>query len=314
MNRKVFVTGGSGLIARYIVNRFSQDKNYLLYAVVSENRINFAEALYKPFKNVKVITAESLFDDEVKREQLKNSFVIHTAFTRKNDGKEIVRSLQYTYRVFELCKIYSVAGVLNISSRSVYKDPDAGTLNDEDSELCAKGLISAAKYASELLLLSFFANHTTGGRGIKYSNLRVSSVNELKTDNNMTRPLNVFVDCIIKGENIKVYGGSQIMSYIDPRDAAEAVYLMCSSGNKSWKDTYNVGSGCTYTIQELAEKVISIGAELGYAEVNIEVIMKDDFQRAGLNIERIREDFGFEPKITIDEMIRSLFEMKRGRV
>ena len=313
MSMKAFVTGGSGLLGRYIVKRLAEDRNFIVYPVVSEGRVSFSEGLYRYLGNVRIITTVDFLDDSFLAEALPGSIVIHAAFTRKNDGEEIVKSLQYTYKVFNACRKFSAGTVLNISSRSVYKDPETDCLNSEDSALCANGLISAAKYASELLLHSFFSGSTKlYGLGGGYSNLRVSSVNELKTDNNMIRPLNVFVDCVMTGQNIKVYGGNQVMSFIDPRDAAEAVYLICTSGSKNLKDTYNIGTGCTYTIMELAKKVIQTGVKLGYPKVDIDVISKDDNQRAGLDITRLREDFGFEPRITIDDMIRSLFEMKRG--
>lgn len=298
------VTGGSGLLGRHIVKRLSSVSTAKeVIAVVSQERIGFAKDLFDGLDNITVLSKDYLFNNL----SLENACVIHTAFTRNNtDGYEISKSLQYCYSLFRKCKSENVKAVINFSSRSVYKEPAPGKLNDESSELNLCGLISVAKYASELLLLSTFENTM-----IKHTSLRIASVNELKTDNNMIRPLNVFVDCVMNNKPIKVYNGNQIMSFIDPRDVASAVMLLCGT-DKEWKTLYNIGPNqdCTCKLIEMAEKVVDIGVRLGYPRVEIDIVPKDIVQTAGLDTERFKKDFGFVPQYSLDSMIESLFAMK----
>ena len=303
---RIIVTGGTGLLARYIAYEMAGHADELL-AVVSDSRADVAKVLYKDYPQVQVVPKSVFCQSAYLKEKMPGACVIHTAFTRKNDGTEIAASLDYAYSLFSACKEYAASSVLNISSRSVYEEPKEWEVNNEASAIRADSLIAAAKYGTELMLKAFFQ-----GGNVRYASVRVASVNELKMDHNMVRPLNVFVDCVMKGESIKVFNGKQIMSFVDPRDVACAIRLMCLS-SAEWKDTYNIGAGQigTMTLLKMAEKVVAIGERLGYPKVSIDVIEKDIHQTAGLDISRIQKDFGYVPKISLDDMIVSLFEMKR---
>ena len=300
---RAIITGGTGLLARYIIEELLQ-YDFEIVAVVSENRMEFAKTLYS--NNVRLVSNDFFSDANALKKDIPDSCIINTAFTRANEGKEVARSLDYSYSVFDASKRNGAKSVINCSSRSVYEDPGEGCFNTEESEINTDSLIATAKYGSELLLKAFF-----NGTEIKYTNLRISSINELKLDNNMIRPLNIFVDCVISGKNLTVYNGNQTMSFVDPRDVARAVRMICCSST-DWKDVYNVGSGelGTYRLIDMAKSVVRIGEEFGFPPMGIDIIRKNINQSAGLNNDRIFNDFGFSPKISLDEMIRSLYEMR----
>lgn len=301
----VFITGGTGLIARYIIQELSKE-GFNIFAIVSDERVDFAKELYAEVDNVNLISKKCFFENNKMKSALSGAYLIHSAFTRKNDGIEIAKALKYSYQLFDFSKKNDIKGIINISSRSVYKEPVPGELNDERSEIDLDSLIAVAKYGTELLVQGMFEDTS-----IKYTSLRIASVNELKTDNNMVRPLNVFVDCVVNHKNIKVFNGNQIMSFVDPRDVAKAVRLICQSDNE-WKSVYNVGpeKNCTCKLIDMAKLVLEVGLQLGYDKVNIEIVERDIQQSAGLDIKRIQTDFDYYPTITLEIMIKSLFEMK----
>lgn len=292
----VLITGASGLIARFLINRLAKDNNQII--AVSRN-IDLLNQLYdtkniKCFRNLKDINRTEI------------NTIIHCAFTRKNDSSEVASSLDYAKNVFEFSKINSIKQIINLSSRSVYKEPVIGSLNNENSPISPSGQIGIAKYACELLLDSYFKDS-----GINFTSLRLASVNELKTDNNMVRPLNVFVDSMLNGQAIKVIGGMQQMSFIDPRDVAEAIVKLLDT-NKKWQKVYNVGTGwlCTKDLLSMTKMVIEIGKKRGLKPVELNIEEKQVIQSAGLNIDLIQKDTGWEPKITLEQMIEDLYQMK----
>ena len=144
---------------------------------------------------------------------------------------------------------------------------------------------------------------------IKYTNLRIASVNELKLDNTMVRPLNVFVKNVIERRPIKIVGGNQMMSYIDPRDVATSIVKLLQV--PQWQPIYNIGTGwmCTKRLIELANMVVKIGSQLGYNEVPIVIEEKEIYQRAGLDISKITTDTGWIPQISLEMMIKDLYIM-----
>ena len=302
---KAVITGGTGLVARYVAEKLDS-QGFEVILVVSDGRDSFAEELYSGNKNCRIVSRTDFFSEECLNNIIPGAYVVHTAFTRKNEGHEVAKSLDYAYTLFDACKKHGAKGVVNCSSRSIYEEPKEGEFNTEDSPINPTALISTAKYGEELMLRAFFDETK-----IQFTNLRIASINELKTDNNMVRPLNIFVDCVMNGNNIRVFNGTQTMSFVDPRDVANAVCLILSS-DKAWKPVYNVGAGslCTEKLLDMAKKVVEIGVELGYPEAAIEIVEKDITQTAGMSIDLIKQDFGYEPAISLEIMIRSLFSMK----
>lgn len=296
MEKKYIITGASGLVARYIIEKLSQVDANQIIAVSS--RIENITQMYSHFANVQCAENQCVTDF------VRGGVIIHCAFTRTNNGQPVAESVYYAERIFQLAKECEAAAVINISTRSVYIEPKEGELNKEDSELNYNGYISMGKIVVEKMLENMFHDSRT-----KYSSLRLASVNELKTDNTMVRPLNVFVNNVIHGLPIKVVGGMQVMSFIDPRDVADAVCALLNI--EEWKPVYNVGTGwlCTESLLNMAQRVVRIGINNGYSEVPILVEDKQINQRAGLDISLISKDTGWIPQVTLDDMIESLYKM-----
>ena len=306
----IYITGASGLLGRYLISELINNSNYKIVALTScPEKL---KDLLKDKKNkITYSNYKSFLSNKVSKEQLCNGggdkILIHSAFTRKNKPTEIKKALDLTKDIFQKCREMQFQGVLNISSRSVYKEPEIGTLNNEASPLLLKGLISIGKYTTELLAKSYFEDTLT-----QYSNLRIASINELKLDNNIIRPLNVFVDCVINGCSIHIKGGNQIMSYIAPQDVASAIHSLLKIYKKGWKDIYNIGTGwfCTEKIINLAHLVNERALKFGYSKVDVEIENIPVNQTSGLDISRIIADTGWQPKISLCDMIDSLYEIK----
>lgn len=133
---KICVTGGTGLIARHIIMELSKDINNQIYVAVFPGRKNFAKNMYKGLGNVEVLEVDENNMEFQLADYLTGAIVVHTSFTRKNVGTEISKSLFYSYCLFSVCKKFKVKGVINFSSRSVYKEPIEGELNKERHGPC----------------------------------------------------------------------------------------------------------------------------------------------------------------------------------
>lgn len=310
MENTVIITGASGLVARHLVSYLLSNTDSEIVAISSNPGIVWKR---HESSRLKSICYEEFFGASRSRYNNKHAqekgfvHLVHCAFTRKNDAEEVKRSIDLAYQVFNKCVEFEIDGVLNLSSRSIYKEPAEGQLNTEDSELYLPGLIALGKYSVELL-----ANSLLGRARIPYSNLRLASVNELKMDNNMIRPLNVFVENVIAGKPIRVIGGMQVMSFIDPRDVASAICSLLTLPPHQWQDKYNIGTGwlCTDTLLNMARLVVERGMLLGFKPVPINIEERVVNQHAGLDISRITADTGWNPKVNLTGMIDSLFKMK----
>ena len=308
METTIFITGATGLVARFVISELLCKTRFKVIAISSSPEVvnkryrssRLSSIDYKEFLSID--PKDKKFDVEVG-----GYFLIHSAFTRKNDYMEVKRGIDLARDVFKKCVEMNMDGVLNLSSRSVYKEPNEGCLNTEESELFLSGPITLGKYVVEIL-----SDAILGSANVPYSNLRLASVNELKMDNNMVRPLNVFVENVMDGKPLRVIGGMQVMSFIDPRDVATAILSLLCISPTQWKDKYNIGTGwlCTDTLLNLAHLVIERGKHFGFNPVDVNLENKYVNQRAGLDITRITTDTGWKPVYDLSDMIDSLYEMK----
>lgn len=303
----VYITGASGLVGRHLITDLLANTSFIVVAVSSCPEV-VAERCPESARFKSIAYDEFFTCNPFCENYHQVGLLVHCAFTRKNDPQEAKRSLDLAKNVLERCVDLKLSGVINISSRSLYKEPEEGQLNTEDSELNLSGLITLGKYAVELMTASIL-----GRAKIAHTCLRLASVNELKMDNNMVRPLNVFVENVIAGRPIKVVGGMQVMSFIDPRDVASAIRALLVLKPELWKEKYNIGTGwmCTDTLLNMAKLVIERGEHFGFQPVDINLEEKEVHQRAGLDISRITKDTRWMPRISLSDMIDALYEMKR---
>ncbi len=298
----VIVTGATGLVGNQLIETLS--KEFIVFAVSSRKEL--VKQRFKYNTNVIPYSNEEMFSGIMPIN--KASTLIQNAFTRSNEPSQVASATDFVMSVLGLAKRKGIKKVLNISTRSVYKDPEEGELNLEDSPLLPAGTIGIAKHAVECAVREMFSD-----TNVHFSNLRLASVNEVKTHDVLVRPINLFVESMLEGRPIKVISGTQTMSYIDPRDIASAILALLKVDSAIWKPIYNIGTGwlATAKLLDIAEKVKEIGVNkygLKTREINIEP--RDVIMRAGLDISLIQKDTGWVPKYTLEDMIMAVYDMK----
>ena len=111
------------------------------------------------------------------------------------------------------------------------------------------------------------------------------------------RVVSKFMLSAMRGETLKVNGANETLDFTYVEDAAAGIVGAALSENAVNK-TYNITKSHSTTLLEAASIAIKI-AKKG----NVEVRGKDaDFpSRGALNIDAARRDFGFDPKVDVEE-------------
>ena len=159
-------------------------------------------------------------------------------------------------------------------------------------------MYALGKYSSELLISSLFVNSLTN-----IIHLRLSSICE------NARFLRVFVEKIIKGENIEVVSPNQLVSFIDIRDVSTALLKVINTTEVK-SGIYNLGSGTWQSIKQIAQYCIKIGYE-SYNLNPVQLIIKDNGNNnsVGMSIQRFSDTFKWQPTVDISGMIKSIYEI-----
>ena len=286
----VIITGASGLVATELIHLLlSEKESYKIYAV--STRPELLKERYKDNASVVCLSLQGLG----KHAGTQFGAIVHCAFARSKDAGQIAASLQFTEYLLRLTKTLRPDVFVNISSQSVYGQSNP-LLWTEQTPPAPDYLYALGKYATELLTTAALRD-----TGIKYTNIRVSSVCE------NARFLNVFARNALMGEPINVLGGTQSCSFIDVRDVVMALKkVIDKSPSMELRQVYNLGTGTTRTILELAEDVKRIAeTELGLP-VTINVLPSDLRQEVGMDISLFRDTFGWSARYGYDDMARSL--------
>ena len=314
----ILVTGGLGLIGHNVVKRL-QDQGHIVSIVDIETNYGIipqAELDYLIQERLKKITdigglypcdicdptrLESAFNIE------QPEIVIHMAsFPRQKVvnanpawGSRVMS--EGLINLLELSDKYDVRKFIYISSSMVYGDfTDAVT---EDAVCCPQGQYGIMKLAGEWLVKDY-ARRTN----LSYTIIRPSAVyGPLDVED---RVISKFILNAMRNIPLKVNGVNETLDFTYVDDAADGIVAAALSDNTDNK-TYNITKSHSKTLLEAAELAVKL---VGQGSVEVHAKDADFPSRGALDITAARQDFGFDPKVDIDEGFEIYYEWLKNSV
>ena len=189
---------------------------------------------------------------------------------------------------------------VNISSQSVYGKNQNNSV--ETTVLNPDYLYAFGKYTTEVITKLMFLKSN-----VNWTNIRLASVCE------NARFMNIFVKNALTGVPIHLTAGNQGCSFIDVRDVSSALQTVIMTDNCRFEEAYNLGTGEMFTIRQIAEKVKLIGDECYGTSVLITEEESNKQQHVGMDNKLFTSTFNWNPSYSMDEMIKSLYEMNSNR-
>lgn len=301
---KVLVTGGLGLIGHNVVNKLESLGHTV---TIVDNKTNYGiipadELNYLMRERIKKIKTSAVFNVNIADYYEMNELIsddtpeiiIHLAsFPRQkvvnaNPRLGSITMSEGLINLLELAKKYQVRRFVYISSSMVYGD----FTNDvcEDAICKPQGQYGIMKLAGEWLVKDY-----TRSCGIEHTIIRPSAVyGPLDVED---RVISKFILSALREQTLKVNGANETLDFTYVDDAANGIVAAALSENAINK-TYNITKSHSRTLKYAAELAVEIAGK-----GSIEVRDKDsDFpSRGSLNIDAAKRDFGFDPKIDVEE-------------
>ena len=290
--RNIIITGGRGLLATELTRRLLADGDCNLY-LVSRSPQDI-----QPADHLHAIELGQLVDDKALR-GLNYDAVVHTAFARGNDGRELFASLSYTEALLQAMRRLDVKSFINVSSQGIYGPDNHGVMWKETSRVAPGYPYTIAKSFSEVLTDAHLST-----MGVTHTNVRLASIAQ------NARFLHVFVEKALAGEAITVMGGTQRYSFIDVRDAAEGLITLLNNPGKQWRRVYNLGPGQSHALIDIASTVQKIARGRCGHDVVIDRQPSDVKASVGMDISCFIQDFSWTPHYTLEDSINHLFSTK----
>ncbi len=120
--------------------------------------------------------------------------------------------------------------------------------------------------------------------------------------------VNILTNFAVNKKKIVVFGGSQLRPNLHIEDYCSAIECLINSpSDKIQNQTFNVGYQ-NLSISDIANKVKKVVEDFfpKFGPINIETTPSDDNRSYHINSDKIRDELGFVPKLTIEDAVRDL--------
>lgn len=217
-------------------------------------------------------------------------------------------NVQGTLNVLECARKAGVKAVIFASSSTVYGT--AALPTPENHPILPISNYGASKAAGEVYCSSYSALY-----GLKSASLRFYNIFGPRSRKG------VMFDLLQKlqknSKKLEVLGtGAQTKDYLYIDDAIDATLLAASKG-KIIGEVYNVGSGESYSVQEIVDKLLTTLGLKGKTKISYTGFSwNGDVQKTKAGISKLRE-MGFRPKVEIEEGMRRFvkwYESEYGKI
>jgi len=300
----ILVTGGLGLIGHNVVKRL-QDQGHIVsimdtrtnYGIIPQSEIN-----YLMEERVKKINIDGLYEFDIcDPKQVDHVFdieqpeiVIHMAsFPRQKvvnanpmAGSRVMS--EGLLNLLEASNNYDVRKFIYISSSMVYGDFKDDVKEDYDCK--PQGQYGILKYAGEWLVKDY-----TRRTNLVHTIIRPSAVyGPLDVED---RVISKFILRAMRGDPLRVNGASETLDFTFVDDAADGIVAAALSDNTENK-TYNITKSHSHSLLDAAKLAVKV---VGKGEIEVGDRDLDFPSRGALNIDAARQDFGFDPKVDVEE-------------
>ena len=308
---KILVTGGLGLIGHHVVSKLESLGHDVVitdtrttYGIIPQDEIDYLMG-----ERLKKIKTEQIYNIDISNsdnidwliQKHQPAIIIHMAsFPRQkvvnaNPAMGARTMMEGLMNLCESAKKHNVSKFLYISSSMVYGDfTDDVT---EDYNCKPQGQYGIMKLSGEHIVKDYSRrncfSHTIIRPSAVYGPLDVED-----------RVIAKFMLTAMRGGTLNVNGANETLDFTYVDDAADGIVAAALSDNTKNK-TYNITKSHSRTLLEAAQLALKLaGGGI--------LLVKDkdaDFpSRGALNIDQARRDFGYDPKVDVEEGFQKYYE------
>jgi len=197
--------------------------------------------------------------------------------------------------------------VVYASTDAVYGNPRYLPINEDDL-LNPLSPFAVSKLAGENYCKAYYETFGLSTTVVRYANVYGAPAGD---GSPVAGVVDRFLKDALNGRPVRVHGdGEQTRDFVYLDDAVDATLQTCWT-SKAEGQIYNIGTGIETTINALVEKVLSVAGSSSPLET-VDRLDIDNIRRRVLNIEKIRREIRWTPRITLEQGLKLLIEGKAG--
>ncbi len=320
---RVLVTGGAGFIGSHLCERLLKEEH--MVDVIDDLSTGNIANLKNCVNNKKF----NYYNDSVINEKMmytlidKSDMIYHLAaavgvqLIVDQPVRTIVTNIKGTEVVLEIAKKFQ-RKVLIASSSEIYGKSESFPFKEDDDSVLGSTTYSRWSYACSKAIDEFLGLAYHRQFGLPVIIVRFfNTVGERQTGQyGMVIPR--FVKAALSGEPLNIYGnGKQARCFANVLDIIDGVTALVNDST-SYGNVYNIGSTEEISIEDLAVKIKEMTGSsseikyIPYEEAYGQAF--DDMSRRVPCLERIQQQVGYKPRISLDETLKRIIDYFRKEI
>lgn len=304
---KILVTGGAGFIGRHLVSSFLKDGHSV---TIFDNFSNSTRDSLSHLANINMNVVEG--DIRNKEEIIKairgQDIVIHLAAkisvreSIQNPQETMSVNVDGTMNVLEECKKNKIKNTILVSSAAVYGDTNSpNIILSEESDTNPLSPYGKSKLIMEQKTDKFAVENKMNCIIFRIFNIYGSGQSD-----EYSGVITKFARNILSDKSLMIYGdGLQTRDFISIEDV---VSIFCSALTifEKYGRIYNIGSGKSISIKELANLMLNISNKklpIEFLESN-----RGEIRFSQASIERAKKELNFVPKILLQDGLKEFLQ------
>ena len=301
----IFVTGGAGFIGSHLTTSLLENGHSV---TIYDSLVNSSE---ENAKRLEKLNANSISGDITDSEHMLESLTdfdicIHLAAqidvsnSIKDQNYNNLVNISGTKNVLNACVKHNV-DVIAASTAAVYED--SNEILSETSSLKPSSPYGESKLTMEQLLRDF-----SKSCGINCINLRMFNVYGKGQNTNYAGVITRFLENIKKEDDLTIFGdGESTRDFVSVHDVVDCIILSMKKIKGKHGQSYNVASGTSTKIKDLAKTMISISNK-NNIRINHILSKPGDIVNSQANTLLAKETFDYSPQISLKEGLEQLIK------
>lgn len=299
----IFVTGGAGFIGRHLASLLlGKSLTVTIFDNFSNSNRKSTSTLSD--NGVRVIEGDIMNCNDLTDAMKNHEIVIHLAAkisvdeSIKNPDKTFHTNVDGTKNVIVACEKNKVKKLIVASSSAVYGDSLPGIKLTEESKTSPISPYGESKVLMEQEIENFASKHN-----IDCIILRFFNVYGVGQSPEYAGVITKFLEKIATNKPLEVFGdGTQTRDFVAVEDVVDSIYSAMLNGKNG---IYNIASGKTITIKDLAEMMISLSGK--NLQINYTDSKRGDIKHSQADISLAKKKIKYSPKFGL-EHIKNLIE------